>query len=276
MKLIVDSGSTKAKWATVEGSRINRYQTSGINPVHQDDDEITKVLSEFPPGIEPDQLFFFGAGCTGNEPVTRMQNALARRFPGAEIAVKSDLLGAVYALCNRKPGIACILGTGSNTCVFDGEVITDQIPPLGFILGDEGSGAHLGILLLNAYLKKGLPYELVRQFEDRYQLNQEHILDKVYRNPEPSRFLASFSPFLKEHIQSSEISGMVREAFISFFERNVLRYKEAFQLPVHFTGSIATNFRPLLTELADRYNVSIGQITDSPMEGLISFYNNPD
>ncbi len=276
MKLIVDSGSTKTEWATLDGSKINNYQTSGINPVHQDDNEITRVLSHFPSGIKPDSIFFFGAGCTGKEPVLRMQNALTKRFPGAEISVKSDLLGAVYALCYHKPGIACILGTGSNTCVFDGEIITDQIPPLGFILGDEGSGAHLGILLLNAYLKKGLPYELVRQFEDQYQLNQERILDKVYRNPEPSRFLASFSPFLKEHIQSSEISSMVREAFISFFERNVLRYKEAFQLPVHFTGSIATNFKPLLTELADRYNLSVGQITESPMEGLISYYKNQD
>ena len=255
MIVIADSGSTKTDWClgnTKTNSRTVR--TGGINPFHQSVDEIKEVIAstlipQLGDTTEFTTIYFYGAGCIP-EKTNIVKTALAQNFPKANILVESDLLGAAHALCGKTAGIACILGTGSNSCFYDGKKITANISPLGYILGDEGSGAVLGKRLVGDLLKHQLPDDLCQDFLKEYDLTPALILDKVYRQPLANRFLAGLTPFLFAHKHRPEIRNLLISCFTDFFTRNVMQY-EYHDILVHFTGSIAFFFQEEVKEAID-------------------------
>ncbi|MCE5225374.1 MAG: ATPase [Porphyromonadaceae bacterium] len=277
MILIADSGSTKTDWCLVEnGVLVKQIFTKGTNPFFQTEDEISaEVSGNLLPYLDTakvDAVWFYGAGCAFPEKNEIVRAAIARHLD-VPIEVGSDLLGAARGLCGRQPGIACILGTGSNSCFYDGKEIVSNVSPLGFILGDEGSGAVLGKMLVGDVLKNQLPAALKEEFLARYELTPAIILERVYKKPFPNRFLASLSPFLVEHLDVPEIHTLVLNGFKAFFERNVKQYDYK-QYPVHLIGSLAYYYRSVLQEAAEQTGVRLGTIKQSPMEGLISYHSN--
>ena len=279
MILIADSGSTKTDWCVVlNGTPIKRIGTKGINPFFQSEEEIQQALTssllpQLPEGTI-NSVHFYGAGCTVEKaPVLR--RAIADSLPViGNIKANSDMLAAARGLCGHEAGIACILGTGSNSCFYDGEAIVSNISPLGFILGDEGSGAVLGKLLVGDILKNQLPPALKDAFLRQFDLTAPEIIDRVYRQPFPNRFLASLSPFIAQHLEEPGIHRLVLKSFIAFLRRNVMQYDYG-QYPVHFIGSVAHCYREILQEAAQETGVSIGKILQSPMEGLIEYHTLP-
>lgn len=278
MILIADGGSTKVDWRLVDnGKEIKQVNTKGMNPffrtVEDISEEIQAALLPEINGYSVDEVHFFGAGCT---PAKRsiVGDAIAANFETAQIEVESDLLAAAKGLCGQNEGIACILGTGSNSCRYDGKDIVENISPLGYILGDEGSGAVLGRLFLNACLKNILPYNIKKDLFDKYNLDVAYILDRVYKEPMANRFLAGFSPFIHKHLDNDVVYSLVYGAFRDFFIKNVIQYNYDLETkPVHFTGSIAFYYREVLEDVASNLHIKIGTIVQSPMEGLINYYN---
>ena len=277
MILIADSGSTKTDWCLVDnGVLVKQIFTKGTNPFFQTEDEISAEVSEnllpYLDTAKVDAVWFYGAGCAFPEKNEIVRAAIARHL-NVPIEVGSDLLGAARGLCGSQPGIACILGTGSNSCFYDGKEIVSNVSPLGFILGDEGSGAVLGKMLVGDVLKNQLPAALKEEFLSRYELTPAIILERVYKKPFPNRFLASLSPFLVEHLDVPEIHTLVLNGFKAFFDRNVKQYDYK-QYPVHLIGSLAYYYRSVLQEAAEQTGVRLGTIKQSPMEGLISYHSN--
>lgn len=276
MILIADSGATKTDWCF--GCSLTNHhiiQTNGINPFHQSSEQIKRILSEellpqLPVEREVTNLFFYGAGCTPEKSIL-VRDALLCFFEGAEIQVTSDLLGAARSLCNDEKGIACILGTGSNSCEYDGQTITSNVSPLGYILGDEGSGAHLGKRLVGDCLKHQLPKGICQAFLEETKLTPTEIIDKVYRQPQANRFLASLTPFLSAHREVPEIHELLVSCFCDFFRRNVMQY-EYRETPVHFTGSIAWHFQAEVKEAAQTLHLQTGTFIKSPIHGLINYH----
>ena len=278
MILIADCGSTKIDWCVVNGAEImRRVFTGGMNAVMLTEEEMAaRIASELIPQLGDeliDEVYFYGAGCLAPEVCDNVRRAIAGNIPTAsKIEVDTDLLAAARALCGRKPGIACIMGTGSNSCYYDGERICDNVSPLGYILGDEGSGAVLGKLLIGDVLKNQLPADLCEKFLAQYQLDRLTIIRRVYKEPQANRFLASVTPFLIQNIERKEIHDLVLNSFKAFFRRNVLQYKDARQLSVNLIGSIAYYYRAVLEEAARECGLTVGTIIKSPMEGLVAFH----
>lgn len=276
MILIADSGSTKTDWCVVlDGTPIKRIGTKGINPFFQSEEEIQQALTssllpQLPEGTI-NSVHFYGAGCTAeNAPVLR--RAIADSLPViGNIKANSDMLAAARGLCGHESGIACILGTGSNSCFYDGEAIVSNISPLGFILGDEGSGAVLGKLLVGDILKNQLPPAIKDAFLRQFDLTAPEIIDRVYRQPFPNRFLASLSPFIAQHLEEPALRALVFNSFIAFLRRNVMQYDYE-RYPAHFIGSVAHCYKEILQEAAQETGIRIGKILQSPMEGLIQYH----
>lgn len=276
MTLIADCGSTKTDWVLCNGGNIiARARTQGLNPTHQESDEIYEILSaELPDEIKsvtPDNIYFYGAGCAYDIANNRMRKALEGIFATKQIEINSDLLAAARALCKHEEGIACILGTGSNSCLFDGEKIVENTPSLGYILGDEGSGAHLGRQLLSDCLKHQLPQSLREKFFKQYNLDIATILEKTYHSSLPNRWLAGFTPFLSENKNIPEIKMMLKYCFTQFFQRNTMVYRRSW-LPIHIIGNVGLNFSDEIRETAESLGLSVGNIEASPMEGLIEYH----
>ena len=276
MILITDSGSTKADWALVDkGVCVSRIQTCGFNPYMQTEDEMVCHLKDSAlqkiadSGV--DALWFYGAGCTPGEKSESVAMALRAVF-GNECAVhvESDMLGAARALCQDREGIACILGTGSNSCLYNGHKIVANIPALGYILGDEGSGAHLGKLLVGNVLKKQMPREVTEAFFDEVGMSLTDIIDKVYRQPFPNRWLASLSPFILRNLAHESVRTMALESFTAFFTRNVMSYRRP-DLPVGLVGSVAYYYQEVIREAAINLGLTISTIEQSPIHGLINW-----
>lgn len=281
MFLIADSGSTKTDWCLCnKGTSILRIQTQGINPYHQTEEAIEQVLfDELLPQLTESsniskslQVIFYGAGCANESACNRVKEAIHKVLGVTDITIHSDLLGAARALCGHDEGIACVLGTGSNSCLYNGKEIIANIPPLGYILGDEGSSAVLGRRLVGDCLKKQLPEALRDEFLTEYELTQEIILEKVYRQPLANRFLASLTPFLSKHRDVPEVHKILVESFVDFFVRNVKQYRRPW-LPIHFVGSIANAFNSEVKEAAESLGMELGTIMQSPMEGLIKYHS---
>ncbi|MCD8166757.1 MAG: ATPase [Bacteroides sp.] len=277
--IIADSGSTKTHWALIDnGSLTKEILTGGINPYFLSPEEIAaEVATGLLPHLgdfTPDTLWFYGAGCAFPDKIALVQQAIALSIPQAEVIVESDLVGAARGLCGREAGIAAILGTGSNSCYYDGTQIVQNISPLGFILGDEGSGAHLGKLLAGDCLKNQLSPGIREQFLERFRLTPADIIDRVYRQPFPNRFLAGLSRFIAENSTLPELRRIVLQAFTAFFTRNIYQYDYR-NHPVHCTGSIAWHYRELLQEAACQTGVQLGKIEQNPMQGLITYHLNP-
>lgn len=279
MILIADGGSSSIKWCLLEkAEKIAEFTTTGMNPVMLTYEEMSqRIILEVRPQFQVpleliERIYYYGAGCRGGEYNRAVEKALRNSFPSSVIAVDSDMAGAARALCGTQPGIACILGTGSNSCLYDGEKIIDTIAPLGYILGDEGSGAVLGRMLISDVFKKQLPPELCLKFRERFDLDMDQVIQRVYGSPEANRFLASLTPFLAEYIEEPAIHRLVLNAFKAFFVRNVAHYMAYKTLPVNFVGSVAYHFRDVLGEAASAIDCNIGKIIPSPMEGLISYH----
>lgn len=282
MILIADCGSTKIDWCVIDGGEIKKQIfTCGMNAVMLTEEEMAsrlaaELVSEIA-GFAIDKVYFYGAGCISDEVCGNVAKAISANIPSAgTVEVHTDLLAAARALCGRRPGIACIMGTGSNSCYYDGEKICDNVSPLGYILGDEGSGAVLGKLLIGDVLKRQLPDEICEKFLRQYDLDRLTIIRRVYKEPQANRFLASVTPFLLENITVPAVRDLVLRSFRSFFVRNVLQYKDAKALKVNLIGSIAYYYRDILHEAASDCGLTVGTIIKSPMEGLISFHCQTD
>lgn len=281
MVLIADSGSTKVDWCLVkDGKIVVRTATTGMNALLMTEVEMADIIGrELLPRLdgvdvhEIAEVHFYGAGCLSDDVCGNVRRAIQLHIPAKDVEVTTDLLAAARALCGHETGIACILGTGSNSCYYNGSQIIDHVSPLGYILGDEGSGAVLGRLLVGDVLKKQLPHELCEKFLQQYNLDTLEIIHRVYREPHPNRFLASVSPFLLENIEEPAIHRLVLNSFKSFFVRNIYHYEGYKGLAVNFVGSIAYYYRDVLKEAADAIDATLGTIVISPMEGLIKFHS---
>ncbi len=278
MIIIADSGSTKTEWRVIEGKGAEKsYITSGLNPYLLTGDNIYQLLKEEMPGLEGlsvSDIYFYGTGCNNAEKENVIKGSLSRFFKAGEVHVSSDLLAAARSLCMNDEGIACIIGTGSNSCYYDGKIIVSNVSPLGYILGDEGGGAFIGKNLLSGVLKKQLPGYVIDNFYKAYPLSRAEILDNVYSRPFPNRFLGQFTRFVSDNIHVPELQNIIISGFDDFIRRNVLQYPEAKELPIHFTGSVAFYFRSYLEELIKKYRLHPGKITLKPMDDLVTYHIN--
>lgn len=285
-RLIVDSGSTKTDWLFMAAGRLETVTTGGINAAIQSDGQIYEVVKGelsrcmTEKGIslpwlgsdgELADIHYYGAGCAGGN-IPRVEAVLRKAFGGkARVEADSDLMGAALALVGDGEGIACILGTGSNSCLFSRRRIVRQTPSLGYILGDEGSGAALGRSFLNALLKGMLPKTAEEAFAEECRLTLPVILEKVYRQALPNRFLASMSLFISRHLDIPEVEGLVTANFMSFIERNILPYGRA-DLPVNAVGSVGAVYEKQLRKAAEAFGMTIGKVERSPLGGLAAYY----
>jgi hypothetical protein len=298
LKLIADSGSTKTDWTLLftasplaPSEVIAAFKTQGITPIHQTPADIRKILEHellsqlctFPrarlvdtkvldngPLLQHISVYFYGSGCTPAH-VPMMQQILKEVLSPKSVEVYSDLMAAARALCGHEAGIACILGTGANSCLYDGEQIVQNTPALGYILGDEGSGAVLGRLFMNAIFKDPRLAAIRDQYLTETKLTQADIIRKVYREPMANRFLASTSTFIISHLDNPIIHQLVVDNFRQFFRSNIEPYGHK-DLPVHFVGSMSFHYHSQLEEAAQKEGYVIGQTMQSPMEGLIAFH----
>ncbi|MDR2498890.1 MAG: ATPase [Tannerellaceae bacterium] len=274
--LIADGGSTRTDWGLACGSDlVMRLSSAGMNPYFQTAAEMEAILKA---SVLPElgdrrieSLYFYGAGCGSAAKNAAMAACMAACF-NAPAQVESDMLGAARGLLGMRRGIACILGTGSNSCLYDGRGIIDQVPAMGFILGDEGSGASLGKLLLGEHFKRNLSVRMSARLLTEWGATQADVLEHTYSRPFPSRYLAGFAPFLRENLHEPEIRALVLEAFRSFLERNVLKYAGYAAEPLCFAGSIAYHFADVLRAAARSLSLKIAAIEQSPMEGLARYH----
>lgn len=277
MILLADSGSTKTDWGLVEnGKLVKRLRTSGMNPFQMSEEAITEEIKTHLvpelPGTVLDEVHFYGAGCTKEKQPIVERALRANLTINDECEVASDMLGAARGICGHKPGIACILGTGSNSCSYDGKNLVKNVSPLGFILGDEGSGAVLGKLLVGDVLKNQMSEAITKRFFEKYKLTSAEIIDRVYRQPKPNTFLASFVPFLEENIDEPKIYNLVKESFRSFLRRNVMQYDGWQTLPIGFNGSIAKIYKKPLLEALEEEGMHLGRIIQAPMEAMVEYH----
>ena len=277
MNLIADSGSTNTHWCLVQnGEVVNEIITDGINPFYQTDMEIIALLDDqlIPKlvNIDIDSIYFYGAGCSFPDKKILVSRALVRFFGNSMIEIQSDLLGAARSLFQHEKGIACILGTGSNSCYYNGKEIEQNVSPLGFILGDEGSGAVLGKIFIADCLKNQLPVKLKEKFLTCYELTPEMILENVYKKPFPNRYLAQFTPFLLENIEEPSIFNLVYDSFDAFLIRNVMQYPLD-DIQIGFVGSVAYYFRDTIEIVASERRIIISDIVQNPMNGLVKYHS---
>ena len=258
------------------GKLVKRLRTSGMNPFQMSEEAITEEIKTHLvpelPGTVLDEVHFYGAGCTKEKQPIVERALRANLTINGECEVASDMLGAARGICGHKPGIACILGTGSNSCSYDGKNLVKNVSPLGFILGDEGSGAVLGKLLVGDVLKNQMPEAITKRFFEKYKLTSAEIIDRVYRQPKPNTFLASFVPFLEENIDEPKIYNLVKESFRSFLRRNVMQYDGWQTLPIGFNGSIAKIYKKPLLEALEEEGMHLGRIIQAPMEAMVEYH----
>jgi len=276
MILIADSGATKTSWALLTKNNVIEHNTAGFNPYYMSPIVIHKILTEEMDqeisGADVSEIFYYGSGCSTKNNCAVVSKALQEQFPKAKIEVQHDLLAAARALLGRSEGIACILGTGANSCAFDGEKITANVPSLGYMFGDEGSGAYIGRKFLSAFLKKNLADEILDAFDSEFHYSMEDILRSVYNEGNPSTYMASFTHFLAKHEHHDDIREILFSSFIEFFTESVSKYNRYKLIPVSFVGSVAFHFRHILNEAAWQLGISIGRIEQAPMEGLIRYH----
>ncbi len=272
--IITDAGSTKTAWATLVNGEMQRTFTgSGINPSLMTKEELRKIIHEqMKPLLKDDPvdaIYFYGAGCKA-EVVEKIRQVFLEVIPAAQINIYSDMLGAARSVLGTQRGIACILGTGSNSCLYDGENITANVSPLGFILGDEGSGASLGRLLVGEVLKGKLMYLRDDLFSEM-GLDESSIIERVYRRSAPNRFLASLAPFLHQHRTDVNVKELIIAEFRRFVKRNIEHYNSP-ELPISFVGSIAWWFKQELKEAVEIEGYRFGNVIQSPLEGLLNYH----
>lgn len=276
VKLIADSGSTKTEWCLINGKSAKTFYTQGLSPYFLSTEQIEYIIKEelrhkFK-NTEPEEVFFYGTGCSNAENVKLVKKAIQKVFPKAVVSVDHDLMGAAKALCGKEKGIACILGTGSNSCYYNGKKIIKNSPGLGYVLGDEGSGAYLGKKVIQYFLYNTFDADLMDRFRAKFNTNSDEILTAVYKKPLPNRYLASYAIFLAENRGHYMVENIIEDGFNDFFFNHVYKYKESWTLPIHFTGSVAYGFKDVLKEMCRSYELELGKVIKKPMEGLIKFH----
>lgn len=277
MLLIADSGSTKADWAWVaKDGETTFVHTQGFNPVVHPKEllqgEVAKLTTELLPGLEPTEIHYYGAGCWDHTRKQVISETLQKAYPTAKIMVMHDLLGAARAACGNEAGIACILGTGSNTCLYDGDDVIDNVTNLGFMLGDEGSGSHLGKAFLRSYFYRELDDGLNDAFEMWTSIDKSEILDKVYGTDLPNTYLAGFTRFMGEHKSHPLVQRIVFDSFAEFLDRHVRKYQGHLSIPVNFIGSIAFHFKDILLAAMHERDLRAGRFIHKPIESLATFH----
>lgn len=276
MILIADSGSTKTQWALVdEKGKVEIFHTSGINPFFQSSEDIEKMFKKERLNadiLKVKSLHFYGAGCASEEKNNIVKEGLTNVIHAENYIIGSDLLAAAHSLCGNQPGVACILGTGSNSCNYNGSEIVQNVSPLGYILGDEGSGAVLGRILISDILKNQLSKEVTDLFYEKYKTSRLEIQDRVYKQPFPSRYLAQYTKFLSENISIPEIENIILQGFDSFIKRNLMQYDNITKNPVHFTGSVAFYFKNQLEKVMQNNRLTLGKVVQAPMNDLINYH----
>ncbi len=276
--VIADSGSTKTDWRIITNNKENvAFSTIGFNPVLTNAALIIKELEPFfvdnllNQSVE--KIHYYGAGCWNKESCSIVQKALAVFFKNADIQVTNDLLGAARAVCGNQAGIACILGTGANSCLYDGQKIVDNIPALGYIMGDEGSGAYLGKQLLQSYFYRALPQEIAKKLTREYDISKKILLEKVYQHKGGNKYLASFAKFIMAHKKHPFIKKMLADSFDDFINKQLLKYDNATDFSIHFIGSIAYFSKEILSEVLENNGLQLGKIIRQPIEGLVEFHS---
>jgi glucosamine kinase len=276
--LIADSGSTKTDWVLKNPDGVIRIQSAGLNPFYQSAGDIIEVLKKqvIPSVTAPvNDIYFYGAGCADETSSKPVKDAMISCFPKANtVEVASDMLGASRGLCGKEPGLACILGTGANNALYDGNKNVRSIGSLGFWLGDEGSGSFLGKTLVVHFLQNELPDDLKILFSGQYpDINRLTVLDHAYKKPFPNRYFAAFTHFIGANITHPFLIKLVKQAFDIFIEKYVVKHPETESYKVHFAGSIAYHFRDILEMSLKEKGLTVGRILKSPMEGLVEFHS---
>ena len=276
--LIAESGSTKTDWCLIQGNRKKMFQTQGINPyfllemeklfIFENELKIQRSKTQI------DEIHFYGAGINSTDHKKRIEKCLKMHFKIKDVYSYSDLLASARATCGHQKGIACILGTGSNSCYYDGKKMGFKTPALGYILGDEGGGTHLGKKILQYYLHDIFDKELKTKFESQFEFSKENILENLYRKPLANRYLASFASFVFENRGHYMIENIAEDCLNDFFIHHLIRYPNIHKLQVHFTGSVAFFLKDIIKNLCDQYDLSLGSIIQKPMKDLITFHSN--
>lgn len=275
--LIADSGATKTEWCLKTDEGTSKIMTEGLNPYYHTTSSIQRVLMNSLESRldsrEVAHIHFYGAGCDSKEKKEIVYNAIATRFPDTSINVYHDLLAAARACFFDDSGIACILGTGSNSCLYDGKEIVKHIPSLAFILGDEGSAGYFGKKLINSYFRYEIPDDLIDDLEENYDMSLEYINKGLYDNPQKSRFIASYGAFLGEHSEHPFIKDMLHEGFENFITRIVMKYPDAASYEVRFVGSVAYAHQDLISEILEENGMTPGLFVKKPMERLVEYHS---
>ncbi len=274
--LIADSGSTKCEWVLLRNGRKKTVITQGISPYFLNEQEIVTLLqTSLMPALKNaviEKVFFYGTGLSNPINVKLVTRALKHLFTNAKIEINHDLLAAARASCGTDKGIACILGTGSNSGYFNGKKIVKNSPGLGYVLGDEGSGTYLGKKVIQYYLYDTFDEDLKYRFNLKYQTSATEILENVYKQPLPNRYLATFAIFLAENRGHYMIENIIEDGLNDFFFTHIYKYGESWKLPIHFIGSIAYGFKDVLQELCNTYELELGRVMQNPMDGLVRYH----
>ena len=290
MRLIIDAGSTKMEWILMEGNVVkSRFMTEGFNPNYSDRQCLENIInlvetrliaspnndcpvSRRDESTSLQAMHYYGTGCGNPQNCQMIKEVFQNHFPNAEIHVTHDLMAACHAVLGHEKGIACILGTGSNACVYDGEKLVDKAVSLGYLVGDEGSGMHIGKEVLRAYFYGFMPEDLRRQFEAKYHLELKDFIQHLYHEAQPSKYLASFAEFAGEYKAHPYVQGLVKGCFKAFVEAFILRFDECRSLKVGFVGSVAYYFNDALEETLADCGLTLGKVLKAPAEGLVRYY----
>ena len=274
--LIADSGSTKTEWVLLQGGNKEYFNSDGLNPYFRTHGQLSEAIKsgvkKSISNIKVDKIFFYGSGSGSPSRKSILENAIRENFPDSEIQIESDLLGAAIACFGDKSGVACILGTGSNSCVYDGNQIVKNIPSLGFVFGDEGSGGYFGKRILNGYYYKTMPEDLRNALDETSDMTLEGILHKIYEEPQANRFVASFSKMLSDHKKHPYIINMVRKGFEAFAEKQLGYFEESKEKEIGFVGSIASVYKEILEEVLEEKGMNLSIVVRKPLENLVDYH----
>lgn len=273
--LLVDAGATKTDFTVLSDGKISfRHSGLGINPNYMPEADIMRVFADFVAhcACNVNEIFYYGAGCASERNAAMMEGLMSNFFPVAQIHVYSDLVAVCHALSMGQTSIVSILGTGSASCLFNGETIASRAPSLGYMLGDEGSGTNLGKRLLTSYLRGELPVELTEELENTYQLSFEKVIHRVYKEPEPNQLMSQLAPFVQKHVDHPFMRKLTLNAFEAFFATQKIHYPQEVGLFWHLSGSVAYYFRDIIKEAAEKQDCKLGMIVAAPMERLIDYY----
>lgn len=276
MIIIADSGSTKTHWRILDNDgKIFQENTVGFNPYYISSGDMQKEMQQsFLRNYSGDrhQVYFYGSGCATPESKNSVKKAILSVLSDSEVSVFDDMTGAARSTCNREEGIVGILGTGSNSCYYNGKEIAHKIQSVGYILGDEGSGSYLGKHLLRDFVRGEIPEDLSEKLEKTYSLSKEKIFENVYQKDRPNKYLAGFAPFLLRNKTHNYVYSLLLSCFDDFFENNILKYENATELPFHCVGSVAFYFNEFLRKSASKHSVSVSRIVESPIAGLVLYH----